>query len=336
PLGTALELAVHLGDGGVAPLKQLAEEFAAAGSRVARILVYRAGRDCTDGPSLGLARAALASLSAPIGVGTDADFFQFNAGQPPADLADFLCWAAHPQAHAFDLWSVAENSTTFPAQLQTARARYPGRPAVISPITFRPRFNPYANGTVAAPDPGELPPDVDPRQLSLFGATWTLSTISQLAQGFVASATLFETTGWRGVMETAVGSALPGKFPSSPAQVFPLYHVLADIGEFADGQLGSCESSDPRTVATLLLVSGRKIRLLVANLTPAPREVNLAGLPSGRWTVRSLDLNSVRAATAEPAAWRDQPGIALPAATPPATLLLEPFAFVNLTFHAPN
>ena len=51
------------------------------------------------------------------------------------------------------------------------------------------------------------------------------------AESGVSSATYYETTGWRGVMETAQGSPLPELFPSLPGGVFPLYHVFADLTE---------------------------------------------------------------------------------------------------------
>ena len=42
----------------------------------------------------------------------------------------------------------------------------------------------------------------------------------------VVSLTYFETTGWRGLMETELGSPLSAKFDSSPDEIFPLYYVL--------------------------------------------------------------------------------------------------------------
>ena len=51
------------------------------------------------------------------------------------------------------------------------------------------RHTPYAS---AAPPPvpaGELPPQVDVRQMSLFGAGWTLGSLKYLAESGVSSAT---------------------------------------------------------------------------------------------------------------------------------------------------
>ncbi len=73
-------------------------------------------------------------------------------------------------------------------------------------------------------EPGELPPQVDVRQMSLFGACWTAGSFKYLAEAGTQSITFYETTGWRGVMETEAGSPLPELFRSLPGTVFPMYH----------------------------------------------------------------------------------------------------------------
>ncbi len=87
--------------------------------------------------------------------------------------------------------------------------------------------------------------------MSLFGAAWTLGALKRLAESVTASVTCFAPTGWRGVMETEAGSPLPEQFPSLPGAVFPLYHVLAEVGEFAAGEIISLSSSDPLMVIGL-------------------------------------------------------------------------------------
>src|SRR5208283_3403510 len=81
----------------------------------------------------------------------------------------------------------------------------------------------------------ELPPTVDPRLASLVAAVWACCSIGYLARAGAASATYFQTTGWLGVMELTTGSPLPDKFPSRPGMVFPVWHVLADVGDYAGG-----------------------------------------------------------------------------------------------------
>ena len=77
---------------------------------------------------------------------------------------------------------------------------------MVSPVTLKPRFNANATEPEAVNTPRELPVSVDPRQMSLFAAAWTLGSIKYLAESGASSVTYYETTGWRGVMETEAGS----------------------------------------------------------------------------------------------------------------------------------
>jgi len=189
------------------------------------------------------------------------------------------------------------NSRIATHQVASVRRYFPGKPLVVSPVTLRPCFNPNATGPEPVVPPGELPPQVDPRQLSLFGAAWTLTMIKALAESGADSVTFYETTGWRGVMETAASSPLPEKFPSIPGTVFPLYHVLTDVGEFAGGEVLRTKSSDPLAVASLLLQAGGRHRLIVANLSAEPRRAKLQDF-DGIVLSRTLDfLTSLKAMT---------------------------------------
>jgi hypothetical protein len=169
---------------------------------------------------------------------------------------------------------------------------------------LQPRFNPNATGPEPELAPGELPPQVDPRQFSLFGAGWTLGSIKYLAEtGEVASITYYEPTGWRGVMETAQGSPLPEKFPSVAGGVFPLYHVLADVGAFVGGKVVTSQSSAPLKVETLVLEKAGERRILLANFTAEEQHVTITGL-TGDITVRQLDAQNVIQAMQNPVAYR--------------------------------
>ena len=121
-------------------------------------------------------------------------------------------------------------------------------------------MNPYATGPAPPVPPGELPPQVDVRQMSLFGAGWTLAALKYLAESGVASVTFYETTGWLGVMEREEGCPLPDKFPSRPGMVFPLFHVLADANEFAGGRVLPSVSSDPLAFDGLVVRRGDTAR----------------------------------------------------------------------------
>jgi hypothetical protein len=171
-----------------------------------------------------------------------------------------------------------------------------GKPVIVSPLTLKPRFNPYASGPVPLPRPGELPPQVDPRQTSLLGAGWTAASLKYLAEGGAQRVTFYETTGWRGVMETAAGSPLPGVFHSRPSSVFPLYHVLADYSEFAGGEEIGSRSSNGLALDGIALRKNGKMRLILANFSAEPQLVSIQGLGEKAW-VRTLDETNARSPT---------------------------------------
>jgi hypothetical protein len=131
--------------------------------------------------------------------------------------------------------------------------------------------------------------------MSLFGAAWTLGSIKYLAEPGADSITYFETSGWRGVMETAAGSEAPNLFRSLPGAVFPLYHVLADVGELAGGRVVPTRSSATLRVEGLALQDAGRTRVLLANISPGVQRVRVEGLPS---TVRLRLLDETNAGEA--------------------------------------
>ncbi|MBK7998133.1 MAG: hypothetical protein IPK15_05225 [Verrucomicrobia bacterium] len=253
------------------------------------------------------------------------DFFtEINRDRPPAGGASSVCYSNNPQVHAFDELTMIENLAGQYYNVETARTITP-RPVVVSPITLRIR----GNASAASEKPGlaELPGDVDARQMSLFGAGWTIGSIARLATtGFVHSLTYFETTGWRGLMETEAGSLLPAAFPSESGMVFPMYHVFADIAEFGNCQVYPTHSTHPLLADGLTLrdASGRR-RVLVANFT---RDEQLLKIKSGSGMarVRYLDETNALEAMRNPEAFRQSAGTVIEAAGGKVELKLLPYA----------
>jgi hypothetical protein len=165
-------------------------------------------------------------------------------------------------------------------------------------VTLRPRFNQHSGEDPPVP-PGELPFSVDPRQLTLFGAAWTVGSIKYLAESGTRFVTYYETTGWRGVMEREAGSPLPARFASLPGSVFPLYHILNAAGEFAGGEVIRSRSGDPLRLESLALAHGSRRRILVANMTRETVEAEIAiECPIAR--VRTLDETNIGEAMESP------------------------------------
>lgn len=281
------------------------------------------------GPLVTLARQHLTDYNAiaRFGAGTNSDFFLLNHHRPPTQPLDFVTFVINPQVHAFDNASLVETLAAQAEVVRSARGLSENLPVIVSPVTLKPRFNPYAGGPPVEPAAGELPPQVDSRQMSLFGAGWTIASIKYLAQSEVARATFYETTGWRGVMETEDGP-LSG-FPSLSAMVFPVYHALADVSDFAGGTVVETMSSDSLLLDGIALRKDGRVRLILANMTNQPQTVSvMAGVEE--LLVRALDETNVVVAMTDPDAFRAQSGELMQALDGVVKLTLRPYALVRI------
>jgi hypothetical protein len=336
---TSLEVALHLTPEPDHALEQFSQVWGdvraaelqqpAVSPRLLRILVLSEGHDSTTEHSLLAARRWLNSLECAIGGGTDADFYQLNQSRPPAQLCDFLFWSINPQVHAFDNTSLVETPAAIATQIESARHYFAGKPLVVSPVTLKPRFNPVATSKEDPRRPDELPPEVDPRQMSLLGAAWTLAALKYLAESGTQSVTFYETTGWKGVMETMTGSSTSARFPSRPGAVFPLSHVLADAGEFSHGNVQLSRSSNPLLVESLCLKSGPKRALFLANLTPREQTVRVSGF-GHEARLRSLSALNAHHATVSPEMFRAESSETLSENANNLECRLAPYSYARL------
>ena len=276
-------------------------------------------------------RPALQKLAPNVlfAAGTRDFFTEINRDRPQANAASSVCYSNNPQVHAYDNLTLVENLAGQVHNVESAR-QFTSRPVIVSPITLRIRNNAgAANETPGALT--ELPSDVDPRQLSLFGAGWTLASIARLAAtGFVHSLTYFETTGWRGVMESEAGSTLPKLFPSEPGVVFPMYHLFADIAEFGARQVYPTHSTHPLVAEGLTLVNAAGCRrVLAANLTGEAQGLKIkTGTCTAR--VRYLDETTAEEAVRRPEAFREQAGSPQESVSGKIELKLLPFAVARV------
>jgi len=204
---------------------------------------------------------------------------------------------------------------------------------MISPITLKPRFNAVATGPESQPAPGELPPQVDPRQMSLFGACWTLASLKYLVEHGVMSVTYYETTGWCGVLERAAGSPLPERFPSLPGAVFPLYHVLADVNELAGGTALRTTSSDVLRMDGLALRKDGATRIMLANMTNSSQLVRVQ-IPGETALLRVLDERNAELAMRDPVGFRAEAGTPIRSTDGYLELTLRPYAIARVDVQA--
>lgn len=296
-LGIPLEVALFVTDNGDNELRSLRAAFQESPTKVARWLIFHVSERPTSARWIGAARRHLAAVdhAADFGSGTNADFTELNRARPVVGPLDVVGYAVNPQVHAFDNVSMVETLETQAATVDSAHQFIGGVPIAITPITLKQRFNPAASQPDSAPASAELPRAVDVRQMSLFGAAWTVGSLKYVGESSVASVTYYETTGWRGVLEREDGAPLPAAFRSLPGGAFPLYHVLADIGEFAGGEMIPVRSSRPLQVDGLAVTRDGKLRIIVANLTNMTQRVKLDGVPASVVLKRLDETNAERA-----------------------------------------
>ncbi len=330
-LGVGLEAALFLPQEAAYALKRLRDTLDKMRTPIYLWLVFSEVGLATTRQGIALAREHLANYEPSIkfGGGTNAYFAEFNRNHPPVDVLDLVCYSVNPQVHTFDNASLVETLEAQAWTVESARQFVGSLPVAITPVTLKPRFNPVATGPEPEPPRGSLPPQVDVRQMSLLGAGWTAGSLKYVAERGVSSITFYETTGWRGVMETAQGSPLPEKFRSLPGAVFPLYHVLADVGEFAGSEVVPSTSSDPLTVQGLAVRRGGQTRVVLANMTGDPQQVEVRTV-RGEVLVHHLDERNALEAMRTPEGFRTGAGERHRPARGTLTLPLLPYATARI------
>jgi hypothetical protein len=310
-VGAALDLSV-IGAGGESAWLDLADEIRDQAIDVSRVFAFPAPDDpvtfprtdlVTHADTIAQARAAFDATGIAVGGGTRAYFTELNRGveiMPIAEM-DAVTYTINPQVHAVDTLSIIENIAAQAATVESARAIVGERPLVIGPITLKPRYNPNATGPAPEVGPDRLPDSVDPRQLSLLGAGWTVGSIHRLAAAGADALTYYELAGWRGLVERREGLTRRDLFPSIPGGLFPLYHVFAAIATFGEPQVAMVSLADGLSVEALALRNGSRVRILAANLTDEEREVRLDLPGAAELTVRVLDETTYEEAAADPA-----------------------------------
>jgi hypothetical protein len=323
-LDASLEVAVFAGEG----LTEIGAALREVRIPVVRVLAFAHGEPTSSPQTIERVRAGLLpQLGEPAIVGgTNVFFTDINRFRPDLSGIDGVAWPITATVHADDDTSVVETAGMHGETIRSARAFSPAKSLHATPITFNARFNPHATAPIPDPAPAGLPAQVDRRQPSLLAGAWTVASLRHLAESGAASATYFETTGWRGLIETEQGS--PAGFASWPGMVFPVYHVLADAGEWRGGEVLAVESTEPLAVEALAVRRDGTLHLLVGSLSPNRQRCTVEGLPSGSATLRVLDEESFAEACSKPEAFRGRAETIVLAGR--LELDLRPYATVRL------
>jgi hypothetical protein len=231
-----------------------------------------------------------------IGAGSNQHFSQIIRGMPPIFDLDALCYPVNPQMHHSDDASMVETLEAQGWTVENARRIAWNKPVVVSPVTLiRRHLVPPSIGPDHDDERRRLQSDA--RQMSVFGAGWTVGSLKYLAHAGASRVTFYETDGWAGVMDA-----------HSPEKcVFPMYHVFADVAEYIGGDVLTSTSSAPLTVDGIALQKGGRLGVILANFTRESQRARLEwpGL-SGPLSVRTLDDESRELATRSPATFRNR------------------------------
>lgn len=277
-----------------------------------------------------------AGIDAKLGGGTRAYFTELNRASDflPVDDLDSVTYTINPQVHASDTLSVIETLLVQGDTIRSARNLIGDRELTVGPVTLQPPFNPNATGPAPATPDDQLPPTVDARQLSLFGAGWTLGSISELSRAGADAMTFYELYGWRGLSERRRDLTRRALFPSDPGQLFPLYHIFAAASDFAGGSIASVTVAEPFTLAALALRSDNRLRILIASLVDerSTVAVQIPGLQDA--SVTNLDETTWDEAAFDPGFLRRASGAALTIEHGSTTFEMLPFAVACIDGHA--
>ncbi len=293
-------------------MRRLASVLERERPAVARVLVFAGGPgfSATDGSTTParLVRAVRERLAGvlggvPFASGTNQFFTELNRNRPETDGVDGIAYSMNPQVHAADDLSLMENLEPQAETVRMTRALGGGLPVFVGPVTLVGRSGPFPGGP---PPLGGLAGNVDVRQASLFCAAWTVGSLRQLAGAGTDALTYFSTRGHRGIIELDDPDHLDARFPSRPGDVFPVYHVLADVADLEQEQaeVVLSASADPRRVELVAMRDEKRVRVLVANLTQRPQTAALALPEPGPVEARMLDASTAPAAMRDPGAYR--------------------------------
>lgn len=340
-LGAPLEAALVIGEDVEASLAALRAAWPAR-KPAGRWLVFHRKSDSTPESVFAAAVAALREMGAAgeAALGSKNDFVLLNRGRPvldrePAESAR-LVYSMCPQVHAFDNRNLVESLEGQEWTLRTARGLFPRNAPVISTVSIK--RTPFAASLkLSGPAPaGAWLMQADARQLSLFGAGWTLASLKRLAGHGAVAATYYETTGPLGLLAGESLSPEERNFPGvdfrlEPGWVFPLYHVFADLAEGKGGELLAAGSSQPLRCDALALRQGGRGMALAANLEEKPCTVRVEGLPSEA-RLRLMDEKSAVRAVEDAEGYREAEQAVLAVQGGAATLELPPFAWARIDF----
>jgi hypothetical protein len=157
--GVSLDLLVPLAGASAAPVVE-------APTTDSILWVVSDGWSPAAEQALAALRKTWGSAGWQLGLTTSQNFTELNRARPVDSKADWIGFAASPQIHAFDDWSIVENAATFAPIGETARMFAGGARLCAGPIRFESPYRPQ-----------------DPRAAGSLGGLYTLLALAATAVG---------------------------------------------------------------------------------------------------------------------------------------------------------
>jgi hypothetical protein len=300
-LGYPIEFALFFDDNSIQQITSFTKWYARRKLSVSSILIFHRSYPSTPD---NLARQVIPFLrevdpEVKTVTGTNANFAQINRNRPGDTGNDLICFSIQPQEHGSDNPTLVENLKAQEYTVLSAKRFARNKEIIISPVTIQRRLN--ANNTfVELPWIGsDIPPQVDSRQISLFGGCWTTGSLKYLCDSGADSVTYFETTGERGIIQGDKDSQWPLHFPSMKGMIFPVYHVLKFLLSNKSLNMIKSTSSRPLLIDCLAMTDGKQVRVLLVNFTGTSQSLKFECC-SGMFRVRTLNTDNYGEAASNP------------------------------------
>lgn len=300
-----------------AEMADAAAAIAAAGVKPDAVLVAQARLmdftleklDALGVPSFeetyGAARKAFPGVA--LGGGVLTNFTEMNRNHPTSDLYDFISHLTSAVVHEVDDRSVMETLQSLPSIIGSVRAMAGGKPYRVGPSAIGMRYNPYGPSTFDNQNNIRMAfNQQDPRHRALAGSAFTLGYVARLAAGEVEAVSLGAAVGEFGLAYRKMAHPQPwyDKLSADDGDlVFPLCHIVAAMAGASAAEMLDVETSAPDRILGVAYRTATGSLLWLANLTPEPQQVAIAGLPAGTARIGRLDEDNFVTAVVEPAAF---------------------------------
>lgn len=222
-----------------------------------------------------------------VATGTSSEFLYLNRRRTGDSRNDSVCFSVSGQGLFSDKRTVIENLKTQADIVQSAKSFSGNKKITVSPVNLRgiPSWRSWFPAVQYSDN--TLPPEVDRRQMSLFGACWTAISIKYLSEAGADNLTYFETTGERGIIQGDDEPGWPGSFYSTRGMIFPVFHVFRYI--LGNRNLTGLKSFSTNTevVDSLVLSEGKHLKIILINFSDKAQSVAMECC-TGLMRIRSL------------------------------------------------